>query len=792
MLYPLRLVRDLSISLKLGASIVGAVTLLAGVSWFALDRLAVLGALGDDVAAQGAAASQAREGLLAATELRVVSAALPQRQTITQVNAALERAGQQHDLARAALVKAGEASTNAADGSLLDQSLTSLDATLEAVRHQGELRRQMLTSRQKNLFQARPVFEAALETVLKEIAGGGALRSGVDAVREGGAVAVTDHGGPGTKEVAAYQLAMSRVFAGTIMFMATANGSAANDVRDSAVAAGKNMAALLAGGVDDGVKTDIRVVETIGRGVSQAALDLIEQTKRLEAMTNGEVEQASQAMQRAVDAVVNSFSARAKMTAAHADEGRRDATWTLTCFVAVTAVVMVIMGTFIARLIAGPIGRLTRAVRAIANGETDHEVPGTDGRDEVGQMAVAVERLRGVMRQTFVQAQMIQQIPVGVMIAAADGDHRIQYLNAEARRIMGTIREHLPVAPDALEGQGLSVFDSTSGQAVIVTDPASLPHHTRLVLGLETLELHISALHDQRGSFIGPMVIWHQLTDEVRLAVRFEDTVGSIARTVGEAAAGMCEAARSMTEVAGDAGLRTIAVTNAAGQAAGHVAAAAAGAEELAVSVGEIGRQVAESARIAGEAVAEARATDSSVGGLSEAAAKIGEVLKLIGDIAARTNLLALNATIEAARAGDAGKGFAVVASEVKNLATQTARATGEIATQITSMRDATGHAVTALRSIGGTIQRMNEIAVAIAGAVEEQGAATREIAQAVQQAAMGTTEVNDNIVVVNDAVTDTGRRAGAVLEAATELTGQADALKAEVSRFLTDMRKVA
>jgi methyl-accepting chemotaxis protein len=247
-----------------------------------------------------------------------------------------------------------------------------------------------------------------------------------------------------------------------------------------------------------------------------------------------------------------------------------------------------------------------------------------------------------------------------------------------------------------------------------------------------------------------------------------------------------------MSHAAGDAGQRTLAVTNASEQAAGHVAAAAAGTEELAVSVNEIGRQVAESSKIAGEAVAEARATDSSVAGLSEAAAKIGEVVELIGDIAARTNLLALNATIEAARAGEAGRGFAVVASEVKNLATQTARATGDIAAQIASMRNATGQAVTALRSIGETIQRMHEIAVAIAGAVEEQGAATREIAHAVQQAAMGTNEVNANIVVVNDTVADTGHRAGAVLEAATALTGQAEVLKTEVGRFLGDMRQVA
>ncbi len=792
MLYPLRLFRDLSVSLKLGLSIVGALTLLASVSWFALDRLAAMGALQDEVAAQAAAARQVREGMLAAMELRVVSVALPQRQTINLVNAEIERASQQHAIAHGAMVKAREMTADVTDRGLLDQALASLDATLAAERRQGDLRKDMLTNRQKNLFQARPAFENALKTLMNEVAAGGAMRSGVDAVREGMSVAAATGDHPGMQDIAAYQLEMSRVLASAIMFMATANGSAANDVRDAASTAGKSMAALLASETPDAVKADARVVDTLGHGIGQAALSLIDQTRQLEGMTNGEVAQANQAMRQTIDAVVNSFSAHTKATSDRAADGRRDASWTLTCFIAVVAVLMAIMGTFIASLIAGPISRLTRSVRAIADGQTETTVAGIEGRDEVGQMAKAVEQLRGVMRQAFVQAQMIQEIPVGVMTADGDGDHRIQYLNAEARRIMATIKDHLPVAPDALEGQGLAIFERASGQSLIVTDPAALPHRAHLVLGGETLELQITALHDAHGAYIGPMVVWRHLTDEIRLAARFELSVGTIARTVGEAAAAMRDAASTMTLSAEQAGQRTMAVTTASEQASGHVATAAAGAEELAVSVGEIGRQVAESARIAGQAVEEARATDQSVGGLSEAAGKIGEVVKLISDIAARTNLLALNATIEAARAGDAGRGFAVVASEVKNLATQTAQATGVIAAQIESMREATGLAAAALRSIGGTIQRMNEIAVAIAGAVEEQGGATREIAQAVQQAAMGTTEVNDNIVVVNDAVTDTGRRAVAVLDAATELTGQAEELKTEVSRFLADMRRAA
>jgi methyl-accepting chemotaxis protein len=178
--------------------------------------------------------------------------------------------------------------------------------------------------------------------------------------------------------------------------------------------------------------------------------------------------------------------------------------------------------------------------------------------------------------------------------------------------------------------------------------------------------------------------------------------------------------------------------------------------------------------------------------GLSEAAGRIGDVVRLISDIAGQTNLLALNATIEAARAGEAGKGFAVVASEVKSLATQTARATGEIGAQITAMQVATAQAVGALRSIGGTIQRMADIAGTIAVAVDQQGSATREIAGAVQQAAAGTSEVSSNIALVGAAVTRTGAEAQRVLGAAEELGAQSATLKREVNGFLSEMRSAA
>jgi methyl-accepting chemotaxis protein len=215
----------------------------------------------------------------------------------------------------------------------------------------------------------------------------------------------------------------------------------------------------------------------------------------------------------------------------------------------------------------------------------------------------------------------------------------------------------------------------------------------------------------------------------------------------------------------------------------------AASAEELAASVAEITRQVAEGACVARAAAEEARATDGTVQGLAQAAAKIGDVVRLISDIAGQTNLLALNATIEAARAGEAGKGFAVVASEVKNLAAQTAKATEEIAAQIGGIQGSTEEAVSALHSITGTIEKMNEVTAAIAAAVEEQGAATREIARSAALVAETTGAMTRRIEDVRRGAGETGEAASGVLNAANDLAAQAATLQGRAADFLREVR---
>jgi methyl-accepting chemotaxis protein len=209
----------------------------------------------------------------------------------------------------------------------------------------------------------------------------------------------------------------------------------------------------------------------------------------------------------------------------------------------------------------------------------------------------------------------------------------------------------------------------------------------------------------------------------------------------------------------------------------------------MASSVNEISRQVQESAAIAGQAVDQARKTNDRVSELASAASRIGDVVELINNIAGQTNLLALNATIEAARAGEAGRGFAVVASEVKALAEQTARATGEISTQISGIQAATQESVGAIKEIGDTIGRMSEISSTIASAVEEQGAATQEISRNVQQAAQGTMQVSSNITDVQRGASETGSASSQVLSAARSLSSDSTRLKNEVGKFLSSVR---
>ncbi len=350
----------------------------------------------------------------------------------------------------------------------------------------------------------------------------------------------------------------------------------------------------------------------------------------------------------------------------------------------------------IARSISRPVKDMTAAMGALASGNRKIEIPARDRRDEIGEMATAVQ----VFKDGMIEAERLAEV-------------RRQEQEAQAARA-------------------------------------------------------------------------RQIED---LCVTFEATSSAAVKSAAAAASQMQTASESMSATAEETTRRAAAVASASESASGSVQTVATAAEELSSSISEIGRQVGQASKMASDAVGQAKDTNSKILGLADAAQKIGDVVDLITDIAEQTNLLALNATIEAARAGDSGKGFAVVASEVKNLANQTAKATEEIATQISAVQTSTKEAVEAIVAITKTIGEVDRIAASIAASVEQQSSATREIARSVEQAATGTREVSSNITGVTQAAHETGGAAVRIEGAASDLSRQSDDLKRAVETFLGEVK---
>ncbi|PHS27924.1 MAG: hypothetical protein COA84_02680, partial [Robiginitomaculum sp.] len=274
-----------------------------------------------------------------------------------------------------------------------------------------------------------------------------------------------------------------------------------------------------------------------------------------------------------------------------------------------------------------------------------------------------------------------------------------------------------------------------------------------------------------------------------KMADAFDASVGSIVQSVSSASTELQSTAHSMSGIAQNTSTMSAAVSAASEEAASNVQTVAAATEEMSHSIAEINNQVSQASRAAREAVAEVERTGAQMENLAATADSIGEVVKLISDIAEQTNLLALNATIESARAGEAGRGFAVVASEVKQLASQTGKATEGISAQVADIQKATKEAVNSMRKIGKSIKAVDETSTMIADAMGEQGAATQEIAHNVQEAATGTEEVSRNIIGVNQASEESGEAASEVTSAAEELSQQAALLKGEVDKFVAGIR---
>jgi len=371
--------------------------------------------------------------------------------------------------------------------------------------------------------------------------------------------------------------------------------------------------------------------------------------------------------------------------------------WLMTSIGIGGAVIIAVLGYLVSRYFSGPITAMTSAMKELAEGNHEVEVPAQGRGDEIGEMSGAVQVFKeNAIRNKELEAQQEQQK---------------QRAEEEKRKTMN------------------------------------------------------------------------------ELADNFDASVGGIVETVSSAAAELSSTAQSMASISEETSSQATSVAASSEEASANVQTVAAAAEEMSASIAEINSQVINAAGISKRAVENVDKTSVQVDQLSQTADKVGAVVSMISDIAEQTNLLALNATIESARAGEAGKGFAVVASEVKALANETAKATEEIASHIQQIQGATKDAVTSIGDIGEVVKQLEETSTAIAAAMEEQGAVTDEISRNVQEAAAGTREVSSSITGVTDASQEAGAASGQVTSAAQELSKQAEAMKAQVEKFLAQVR---
>ena len=306
------------------------------------------------------------------------------------------------------------------------------------------------------------------------------------------------------------------------------------------------------------------------------------------------------------------------------------------------------------------------------------------------------------------------------------------------------------------------------------------------------------------GTFRNAAVIINKATDSMKvqsealaaadarrleLADSFEQVVKQVATSVASSSTELEVTCESLAEMASDTTGRAVSVSAASEQSSTSVQTVSAAVEEMTASIREIDQQVVSSSKTTTDAVGVAQEAQENVAVLVQASEKIGGIVSLIQKIAAQTNLLALNATIEAARAGEAGKGFAVVASEVKDLAVQTAKATEEIASEISHIQSSTSLTVSSIESIVHSISQIEEGASTIATSITEQRAVTEEIARNVNEAASASTEVSSNITSVLNASKQTTTSIEQMREAASELSRRSEELSSSVDDFLGEIR---
>jgi len=497
------------------------------------------------------------------------------------------------------------------------------------------------------------------------------------------------------------------------------------------------------------------------------------------------------------------------------------------------------------------IAEIVSAVAPLAEEIVNTQSPTRNSQSEGNHQAMTKNSTQATLEEKAItdDAQqllaMLENLPINVMVA--DKDCVVRYANASSIKTLRSIQHLIPIKADDLVGTSIDVFHKVpEQQRALLADPNNLPHKAVIKVGEESLDLLVTAIRSDSGEYVGPMVTWSVITNQLRqereleeaqerereaaetlknkvdsmlevvqsaadgdltreVEVEGDDAIGQMgeglgrllknlrgnisgiannAQTLAGASEELTAVSQQMSANSEETTTQAQVVSEASKSVSENVQTVASGTEEMSASIKEISKNASQAAEVATDAVHVAQETNVTVGKLGESSAEIGQVIKVITSIAQQTNLLALNATIEAARAGDAGKGFAVVANEVKELAKETAKATEDISQKIEAIQGDTREAVGAIERISSIIGQINDIQGTIATAVEEQTATTNEMARNVADANSGTNEIVSNIANVAQAAGDTSRGAADTERSAGDLSKMANDLKKLVEGF--------
>ncbi len=436
--------------------------------------------------------------------------------------------------------------------------------------------------------------------------------------------------------------------------------------------------------------------------------------------------------------------------------------------------------------ITRPLNRVVHALHALTEGR--FELLDVEGKGVIRELLTVLKRFQDDAREMFRLRGVVEQNPNAIMLASR-ATLNITYINPAAQELFASIESFLPCKASQLVGKNIDIFHKDPAhQRALLSKKEDFPMTSSFVAAGRDIEFTADAIDDVDGNWDAIMVVWRDVTEQRQIASNFETRVGSAIADIVSASEQTMQVVDTLSAMAEETASQAALVNESAGEANGNVMTVASAAEELSASIGEITRQVREAVGMSTDAVSQAERTNKTVSSLSEASEEIGEVIRVITDIAEQTNLLALNASIEAARAGDAGRGFAVVAGEVKELASQTGKATEQIARQIAAIQSQSQDVAKAIGNISGLIARMSEVNQAISAAAEEQNTATQEIAQSVQYASDATNRTTEAIASVSEAADEETRAVAEVLEATRNIAETGQELQQRVEEFLESL----